>query len=104
MTPGPILKRIPTSRSKVTLMAIVAGLALAASEPLMAQTNPAPAAGPISSPREGNIYDFKKHQPTEAEVGGGDAKGRAEVEKEVQDLLKQLDELDRKSEEGAKGH
>ena len=104
MIPEPILKRIPTLRGKGALLAIVAGLVLATPAPLLAQTNPAPAAGLIS-PREGNIYDHKDHQPTEAEVNGlnADPKSSAEVEKEVQDLLKQVDELDRKSEEDAKG-
>ncbi|HUK07487.1 MAG TPA: hypothetical protein VLX09_06440 [Stellaceae bacterium] len=49
-----------------------------------------PASGPPT--REGNIYDFHEHQPTEADPSAATTNN---VENEVNDLLKQTDELDR---------
>jgi hypothetical protein len=96
--------RIPMLRGKCTLLTAIAGLVLAASSPILAQTSAAPAGGAISPAREGNVYGHKNHQPTQAEVSraevsagirpssSGDA---ADIEKEVEELLKQVDELDR---------
>jgi len=49
---------------------------------------------PVSGPatREGNIYDFHEHQPTESDPSAATTN---KVESEVNDLLKQTDELDR---------
>jgi hypothetical protein len=105
--------RIPVLRDRNTLLAAVAGLVLSASSPILAQTSPAPVHGPISSAREGNIYDHQDHQPTEAEVSGAEAAAgihpqssvaTTDVEKDVEELLKQIDELDKRSDEQAEGH
>jgi hypothetical protein len=68
-------------------------------------------AGPPA--REGNIYDHKDHQPTEAElraaekaagVPGSSAPGNPQVEEGVKQLLDQTDALDKRSErEGRSG-
>jgi hypothetical protein len=55
-----------------------------------AQGSSNPAGAPAG--REGNIYDFHEHQPTEADPSAATTK---QVESEVQNLLKQTDELDR---------
>ena len=102
---------IPRRRRGSRCLAISAGVLLAASSPALAQSPPAPQqAAPIDAPavpREGDIYGHKEHQPTEAGIGekegpsGVDspsAASRQEVDKEVDQLLRQTDELD----EGAK--
>jgi hypothetical protein len=62
--------------------------------------------------REGNIYDHQDHQPTAAEVGASESvagitapspASTAAVEREVEDLLRQADTLDRQSEEQDEG-
>jgi hypothetical protein len=111
--------RGPTWCDKGAVVAAVAGLVLMASSPLLAQPNTAPVSG-ASSPagdgntpaREGNIYDYRIHQPTAAEVSDAElaagigpptSASTAEVEKEVEDLLNQADRLDRQSEEQDEG-
>jgi len=49
---------------------------------------------PVSGPatREGNIYDFHEHQPTDPDPSAATTRN---VEDEVNGLLKQTDELDR---------
>jgi hypothetical protein len=82
-------------------LALTAAWLLMTSAPAFAQTA-TPLSGPTVSTREGNIYDHRAHQPTAADdaaaglaplgVGGED------VQKEVQDLLQQTDQLDELSE------
>jgi hypothetical protein len=86
-----------------------------ASSPLLAQTVPAPGNGTLApgdgrntAAREGNTYDHRDHQPTQAELGAAGVSQQssgstAAVEKEVHDLLKQADRLDRESEEQDEG-
>ncbi len=47
--------------------------------------------------REGNVYDFRAHQPRQD--GPPSASSAQEVEKGVQDLLQQTDQLDKQSEQ-----
>ena len=98
---------IPRRHRGSRCLAISAGVLLAASSPALAQSPPAPQqAAPSDAPavpREGDIYGHKEHQPTEAGVGekegpsGVDspsAANRQEVDKQVDQLLRQTDELD----------
>lgn len=94
--------------SSSTRLAAVAALVLAASSPSVAQNALAPGAGAVPPAREGNIYDHRDHQPTQAEVGGAEAaagigapssESQTQVEKEVKALLKRTDQLDQQSEE-----
>ena len=80
---------------------MVLALVLAASSAAMAQNAPAPAGAAPPPAREGNIYDHKDHQPTEADLPAVDRSGasQSEVEKGVQQLLRQTDELDKQSEQ-----
>ena len=81
---------------------IVAAIVLAASATALAQSDDTSRgrAQPVPT-RSGNIYDHKAHQPTEADVppAAGSGSSQQQVEKEVQDLLRQTDELDRQSDE-----
>jgi hypothetical protein len=94
--------------SSSTRLAAVAALVLAASSPSLAQNAPTPGAGAVPPAREGNIYDHRDHQPTQAEVVGAEAaagigapspESQTQVKNEVKALLKQTDQLDRQSEE-----
>jgi hypothetical protein len=94
--------------SSSTPLAAVAALVLAASSPSLAQNAPPPGAEAVPPMREGNVYDHRDHQPTQAEVGAAEAAdgigaaspgSEKQVEKEVKALLKQTDELDKQSEE-----
>ena len=112
-----ISTRAPARRGKGALLAAVAGLMMMTSSLVLAQMNPAPVDGVESrgstgnvATREGNTYDHRDHQPTEAEISAAEqAAGKlppsspstTEVEKEVHDLLKQADTLDKQSEEQA---
>jgi hypothetical protein len=58
---------------KSTLLVTVAVLLLAASSRIQAQTYPASVDGAMPPTREGNIYDHKDHQPTEAEISRAQA-------------------------------
>lgn len=99
-------------RRKSTLLGTVAVLLLAASSPIQAQINPASVDGAMPPTREGNIYDHKDHQPTEAEISRAQAAAgdrpqsvnAAHVEKGVQDLLKHMDKLDTQSEQELELH
>ena len=67
-----------------------------------------PGDGRNTPAREGNTYDHRDHQPTQAELGAAgvsqqSSDSTAAVEKEVHDLLKQADRLDRESEEQDEG-
>ena len=84
--------------------AVLAGLALMTASPLGAQTNPAPAeqspaTGAVA--REGNVYDYQRHQPTAADLGAAPLSDpdAAAVDGEVRKFLKRMDALDRKAEE-----
>ncbi|HUH83736.1 MAG TPA: hypothetical protein VLX85_03960 [Stellaceae bacterium] len=81
-------------------LALTASLLLLTSAPAFAQTA-APLSGPALSTREGNVFDHRDHQPTAADdAAAGVAPGRGEdVEKEIQDLLQQTDNLDRQSDQ-----
>ena len=106
-TRGPISTLIPKLRGKTTLLAAVAVILLAASSPILAQTNPPLVDRAIPPAREGNIYDHKDHQPTEAEVsrtGRPQSVNAAPVEKGVEEFLKQMDKLDKQSEEQLELH
>jgi len=110
-----ISTRGPARRGKGALLAAVAGLIVMAPSLVLAQINPAPVGGMESrgntdnvATREGNTYDHRDHQPTQAEINAAQqAAGKlpppspstAEVEKEVHDLLKQADTLDKQSDE-----
>ena len=104
----PILKL----RRKSTLLGTVAVLLLAGSSPIQAQTYPASADGAMPPTREGNIYDHKDHQPTEAEVSRAQAAAgdrpqsvnASHVEKGAKDLLKRMDKLDTQSEQELELH
>lgn len=94
--------------SSSTRLAAVAVLVLAAASPAFAQNAPAPDAGAMPPAREGNIWDHRDHQPTQAEIeraeaaaGGGAAsqESQKQVEKEVRALEKRTDELDKESDE-----
>jgi hypothetical protein len=114
-----ISTRVPAWRGNGALLAAVAGLVLTISSPVLAQSLPAPIAGAetpsgdAGAPaREANIYDHRDHQPTEAEVGAAEAAAgirepssasRADVEKDVEDLLNQADRLDQQAEEQDQG-
>ena len=57
-----------------------------------AQNAPPASSGAGGAPREGNIYNYQKHQPTAPTAMEGNSK---QVDQEVKSLMKQLDELDR---------
>lgn len=81
------------------LLISTAALLLSTSLPALAQNAPSFGAPPA---RIANIYNGKDHQPTQQDV---DAAGQiTQVEKEVQALLKQTDELDRQSDEDLGGY
>lgn len=93
-----MLDRIGKARHRSGLT-LAASLLLLTSASAFAQTA-APSSGPAISTREGNIFDHRDHQPTAADdAAAGVAPGSGEdVEKEVQDLLRQTESLDRQSE------
>jgi hypothetical protein len=101
------VKKSPRTSSPSRLAA-VAALVLAASSPALAQSAPAPDAGAMPPAREGNIYDHRDHQPTQAEIDRAEAaagigapsrESQKQVEKEVRALEKRTDELDKASDE-----
>ena len=65
--------------------------------------------GPSGAPqREGNIYDHKAHQPTQADVDAAGLpaatdRSRQNVEQSVDDLLRQTDSLDKQQEQDLSG-
>ena len=95
------------------LMISTAALLLSTSLPALAQNAPSFGGPPA---RIANIYDWKDHQPTQQDVDVARAaaglprsslKSRQtvnQVEREVQALLKQTDELDRRSNEDLRGY
>ena len=92
------------------LLVSAAAFVLATSSPVLAQNAPSSGAPP---PRIGNIYNWRDHQPTQQEVDDAEAaagvrarssESNPQVEKEVKELLKQTDELDRRSGEDRKGY
>ena len=94
--------------SSSTRLAAVGALVLAASSPSLAQNAPAPGAGAVPPAREGNIYDHRDHQPTQAEIDSAEAaaglgapssESETQVENEAKALLKRTDQLDKQSEE-----
>lgn len=104
-TQGSTSTRVPILRGKKALLGIVAGIFLAAYSPVPAHANSVPAGA--ATPREGNTYDHKDHQPTEADISGAVQPPSAvttEVNKEVQDLLGQANRLDKDSEERLELH
>jgi hypothetical protein len=99
--------------SSTTRLTVVAALVLAVSAPTLAQNAPAPRAGATPPPREGNVYDHHDHQPTQAEVNGGEAavgarrsssESTTQVDDEVKALLKQIDKLDKQSDDDLKSN
>jgi len=93
------------------LLVSAAAAVLATSLQVLAQNVPTPGAGATPPPREGNIYDSKAHQPTQKEVDEAEAaagvrarssESNTQVEKEVKELLKQTDELDKRADEDLK--
>ena len=80
---------------------ISAAVVLAASATALAQSDDKAGRAAPPPARVGNIYDHKAHQPTEADVPrtAGSGSSQQQVEKEVQDLLRQTDELDKQAEE-----
>ena len=93
----PIGKAHPARR-----LALTAAWLLMTSAPAFAQTA-GPLSGPAVATREGNIYDHRAHQPTAADdAAAGLAPlgvGQEDVQKEVEDLLRQTDQLDELSEQ-----
>ncbi len=89
--------------------AALAALLLAAGSPALAQNAAVPGTTPPA--REGNIYDHRDHQPTQAQIDSAAAAAGVRappsanpgpVEDEVKALLKQTDELDKRSDEDLK--
>jgi hypothetical protein len=79
---------------KFATAAPIAGLLVLSTLPPIARAQvaaPPPAAKPDALNREGNIYDYRKHQPT----GTPSEQSTKQVDDEVKALLKQTDELDR---------
>jgi hypothetical protein len=100
-------KKSPRAPSS-TRLAAVAALVLAVSAPAFAQRAPAPDAGAMPPAREGNIYDHRDHQPTQAEIDRAEAaagpgaparESQKQVEEEVRALEKRTNELDKESDE-----
>ena len=85
---------------------IIAVSAIAVAAPALALAQSDDSAGRAAPPaaRAGNIYDHKVHQPTESELPASARAGssRRQVEEEVQQLLRQTDELDKQSNERAR--
>jgi hypothetical protein len=97
--------KIASPRSSSTYLAAVIGLLLAA-VPVRAQDSAPLGAAAVPPAREGNIYDHRDHQPTQAEIDAAEAAAGAhparepsqtQVEDEVKALLKQTDEADKRS-------
>jgi hypothetical protein len=105
---------IRTCRVGCACLALASGLLLAgfsaaaAQGSSAAQEQAAPADRSTVPTREGNIYGHEEHQPTAAEVekaGGLDAPSAGneeQVEKNVNDLLRQTNEMDKAADEQAK--
>ena len=94
--------------SSARLSAIVAFM-LGASSLALAQNAPTLGAGAMPPAREGNIYDYQDHQPTQAEVDRAEAaagirpssqESETQIEKEVEDAI----ETDKRSVEDFKKH
>lgn len=83
------------------------GAALLLSSAALAQTAGTDAPPPASvdehgvPTREGNTYDFRDHQPTQAAPPS--ASSSQQVEKSVRELLQQTDQLDKQSEQNERG-
>jgi len=80
-------------RLTLIIAASIAAALLALPWMTQAQNTSAP---PAATPREGDIYDYRKHQPTESAPTVGTTK---QVDEEVKALLKQTQELDREYDE-----
>lgn len=111
----PVSARCRNRRSRVFRRAIVVaiGLVLTASSLALAQSDLTSGGGAAPPRREGNIWDYKDHQPTEAEVRAAErAAGIAppssgtkqQVEEEVNKLLQQTDRQDRQLEQQEQGY
>jgi hypothetical protein len=112
----PIPPRVLASRPLCLLMA--AGSVLGSFSPGGAQTKPAgepsaPLEAPAPPAREGDVYDHRDHQPTESEVdraegrSGPDYPGPTtdqDVERGVENLLRQTDEMDKAAEKQGEEH
>lgn len=90
---------------------IAAAIVLAAISSALAQDDYTRGGPAAPAARVGNIYDHKRHQPTERDVRAAEKAARiplppsdnkAQVEEEVKNLLQQTDRLDKESEQ--KGH
>ncbi len=99
---------IQSLRPQSTTPLIAIALVLAVSSPALAQSGAASGGGAAPPAREGNIYDHKDHQPTEADVRAAEGAAGTEspssgakrqVEDEVKALLQQTDRLDKQSEQ-----
>jgi hypothetical protein len=91
-------------RRSLTLLAALIAVPLAVSPSAIAQNAAAPGATEAPPAREANVYDHRDHQPTQADVAGAEGstfpeESNEQVEKEVDALLKQTDELDKESDE-----
>ena len=82
--------------SSPTRLAAVVALVFAASSPAFAQNTPAPGAGAMPPAREGNIYDYHDHQPTQAEIDSAEAAAglrapssgsKTQIENEAEDSI-----------------
>src|SRR5260221_14675925 len=81
-----------------TPLPIAIALVLAASSPALAQSVPPAGGGAAPPAREGNIYDHKNHQPTEADVAGTTSPSpgaKGQVGDEVKALFQQTTKLDK---------
>src|SRR5258708_13353733 len=93
---------IQALRPQSTTLPTAIALVLAASSPALAQSVPPAGGGAAPPAREGNIYDHKDHQPTEADVAGTASPSpgaKGQVEDEVKALLQQTDRLDKPAEQ-----
>ena len=84
---------------KAQALALTAAATLLLTSTTFAQTDRAQAPA-----RVGNIYNYQDHQPTQSELEASgipapSARTEQQVEKEIQELLRETDRQDRKAEE-----
>jgi hypothetical protein len=96
-----------------TRAAAIAALVLAVSSPALAQNAQAPDTATMPPAREGNTYDHRDHQPTQAEIDNAEAadgssivpqENKSQIEKEAEDAIeadkKSIEEYEKQSNDG----